>query len=208
MDIIAQIGEKKLIPLVILEDEEKAVPLGEAIIKGGLNVAEVTFRTKAARYGIASLAKHYPDLLVGAGSIISIELVRIAISSGAKFIVTPGFNPKVVDYCLEKEIPIIPGISSPTLIEMALERKLSVVKFFPAEGLGGIPFLKAMAAPYSDIMFVPTGGININNLGEYLSYPRVHSCGASWLVDKSLINAGQFDRITKRIHDALKVVKS
>ncbi len=201
-EIIAEIGKHRLVPVVTIENAKNAVSLGAAIIAGGLPLAEITLRTGAALEAIKILTRAFPDLLVGAGTVLSAAQAQEAVNAGAKFIVSPGFNPKVVDYCVWNGVPITPGVSSPTLIEMALERNLSVVKFFPAEPLGGMAFLKAIAAPYPNVKFIPTGGINQKNLADYLAYDRVHACGGSWMVASSLIAAGKFGEITKLIKEA------
>ena len=143
---------------------------------------------------------------MGAGTVLTVEQVKKAVSAGAKFIVSPGFNPKVVDYCLENNIPVTPGINNPTQIEMALEREIEVVKFFPAEASGGLPLLEAMSAPYTGIKFIPTGGINLNNLSSYLSYNKVHACGGSWMVKDNLISSGRFDEITRLTQEAVSTM--
>lgn len=204
--VTERIGELRLIPVVVIDNPEDAVPLGEALAAGGLPLAEITFRTDAAKEAIARLSGKLPEVLVGAGTVIKIEQVKRAVGAGAKFIISPGFNPKVVDYCIENKITVFPGISNPSLIEMALERGLTVVKFFPAEAAGGLRLLKAIAAPFDDIKFIPTGGINQNNLGEYLEFDRVHACAGSWIVKRSLVSAGRFDEITELTREALKLI--
>ena len=158
--ILERIGELGIVPVVKIEKAENALPLGKALLDGDLPIAEITFRTSAAEESIKILNKNLPNLLVGAGTVLTVEQVKSAVSAGAKFIVSPGFNPKVVDYCMENDIPVTPGINNPTQIEMALERGIEVVKFFPAEASGGLSLLKSMSAPYTDIRFIPTGGIN------------------------------------------------
>jgi len=157
----------------------------------------------AAEESIKTLTKELPNLLVGAGTVLTIEQVKKAVSAGAKFIVSPGFNPKVVDYCIENNIPVTPGINNPTQIEMALERGIEVVKFFPAEASGGLPLLESMSAPYSGIKFIPTGGISLNNLTSYLSNKKVHACGGSWMVKPELISSGNFSEITRLTKEAI-----
>ncbi|GAH47405.1 unnamed protein product, partial [marine sediment metagenome] len=152
-EILKKIGEVKLVPVVKIEHAEDAVPLGKALIDGGLPVAEITFRTDAAEESIRRIVKELPDIFIGAGTVLKVDQAKQAVDAGAQFIVTPGFNPKVVDYCVANDIPITPGINSPTQIEMALDRGLDVVKFFPAEPSGGLKMLKAMSAPYGDVMF-------------------------------------------------------
>ena len=177
--------------------------MGRALLGGRLPIAEITFRTAAAEAAIRALTTELPDLLVGAGTVLTIDQVKAAVDAGARFMVAPGFNPTVVDYCLANNIPVVPGINNPSQIERALERQLKVVKFFPAEASGGLPFLKAVAAPYSDILFMPTGGINLQNLMSYLSFPRVIACGGSWMVAAGLISEGNFGEIEKRTQEAV-----
>ena len=205
-ETLEKIGELGIVPVVKIEKVEDALPLGKALIDGDLPIAEITFRTSAAEESIKSLTKELPNLLVGAGTILTVEQAKKAVSAGAKFIVSPGFNPKVVDYCIENNIPITPGINNPTQIEMALERGIEVVKFFPAEASGGLPLLKSMSAPYSGIKFVPTGGINLNNLCSYLSNNKVHACGGSWMVKADLISSGNFAEITRLTKEAVSIM--
>ena len=205
-NVLTKIGELGLVPVVKIEDAKDAVSLGKALLEGGLPVAEITFRTAAAEEAIKTLTTELPNLLVGAGTVLTVENVKKAVGAGAKFIVAPGFNPKVVDYCVENNIPVTPGINSPTQIEMALERGLTVLKFFPAEASGGLPLLKAMAAPYGGVSFIPTGGINKDNLNTYLSFDKVHACGGSWMVKANLISSGKFDEITRLVKEALETM--
>ena len=202
-DILEKIAELRLVPVVKIENSNDAIPLGQALLGGGLPLAEITFRTDAAEAAIRALTAELTELLVGAGTVLSIDQVKSAVDAGARFIVAPGFNPKVVDYCLEQNICVVPGINNPSQIERAFERNLKVVKFFPAEASGGLPFLKAVAAPYGDIQFMPTGGINLQNLLSYLSFKRVIACGGSWMVESSLISAGNFTEIEKRTRQAV-----
>ncbi len=206
-DVLGQIATLRLIPVVKIEDSKDAVPLGRALLKGRLPIAEITFRTAAAEGSIRILTAELPELLVGAGTVLTIEQVKSAVDAGARFIVAPGFNPTVVDYCLEHNICVVPGVNNPSQIERALERQLKVVKFFPAEASGGLPFLKAAAAPYSDILFMPTGGINQQNVMSYLSFPRVIACGGSWMVESRLIAAGNFKEIEDRTRVAVAAIK-
>jgi 2-dehydro-3-deoxyphosphogluconate aldolase/(4S)-4-hydroxy-2-oxoglutarate aldolase len=202
-EVLKQIGELGLVPVVKIERADDALPLGKALIEGGLPVAEITFRTAAAEEAIATLTRELPDLLVGAGTVLTVDQIKKAVGAGARFIVSPGFNPKVVDYCIEKNIPVTPGLNNPTVLEVALEKGLEVVKYFPAESSGGLKFLKDMAAPYSGIRFIPTGGINADNLNLYLAYNRVHACGGSWMVKADLISSGRFDEITRLVREAV-----
>ena len=204
--ILEKIGELGIVPVVKMEKAEDALPLGKALIDGDLPIAEITFRTSAAEEAIKILTRELPTLLVGAGTVLTVEQTKKAVSAGAQFIVSPGFNPKVVDYCIENSIPITPGINNPTQIEMALERGIEVVKFFPAEASGGLPLLESMSAPYSGIKFIPTGGINLNNLTSYLSNKKVHACGGSWMVKPELISSGNFKEITRLTQEAISIM--
>ena len=204
--VLEKIGELGIVPVVKIEKAGDALPLGRALIDGDLPIAEITFRTSAAEESIKTLTGELPNLLVGAGTVLTVEQAKKAVSAGAKFIVSPGFNPKVVDYCIENSIPVTPGINNPTQIEMALERGIKVVKFFPAEASGGLPLLASMSAPYSGIKFIPTGGINLNNLTYYLANKKVHACGGSWMVKPELISSGNFDEITRLTREAVSVM--
>ena len=170
MDIAEKFQKIGVVPVVVLEDAKDAVPLAKALVEGGLPCAEVTFRTEAAEESIRLMAEQFPDMLVGAGTVLTKEQVDAAAAAGARFIVSPGFDPEIVDYCLKKEIPVYPGCVSPSEVAQAVKRGLKVVKFFPAEPAGGLPMIKAMAAPYAGLKFMPTGGINAKNLEEYLSW--------------------------------------
>lgn len=203
-EIFEQLEAIGIVPVVVLEDVKYARPLAKALCAGGLPCAEVTFRTAAAAGVIQKMAAAYPDMLVGAGTVLTTEQVDQAVSAGASFIVSPGLNPKIVQYCLGKKIPIIPGINDPSGIEQALELGLRVVKFFPAEASGGISMIQAMSAPYASIRFMPTGGINEKNIGGYLKNPKVLACGGSFMVKKELIQQGEFDKIEEITRKAVK----
>ena len=205
--IFDEIGAYKIIPVIVIDDSANAIPLANALIEAELPVAEVTFRTKAAKESIKLIAKTFPDLLLGAGTVLTIDQVKDAVDSGAKFIVSPGLNPKVVEYCVENNIPITPGIATPSEIERALEYNLDVVKFFPAEALGGLNYLKAISAPYGNLRFIPTGGIDEKNLLSYLQFPKVLACGGSWMVKSELISNKKFDEIKKLSSSALSIAK-
>jgi 2-dehydro-3-deoxyphosphogluconate aldolase/(4S)-4-hydroxy-2-oxoglutarate aldolase len=194
-------------PVVVLDREEDALPLAEALVKGGLPCAEVTFRTAAAEGAIRKMAKAYPDMIIGAGTVLTTEQADRAIDAGAKFIVSPGFNPKVTEYVLKKGVPMTPGVCTPTEIEAALQFDLDVVKFFPAEPSGGLKMIKALAAPYVGVNFMPTGGISAANVREYLAYNRIVACGGSWMVSGKLVKEGQFDEIERLVHEAADIVK-
>jgi 2-dehydro-3-deoxyphosphogluconate aldolase/(4S)-4-hydroxy-2-oxoglutarate aldolase len=205
-EIINKIGELGIVPVVKIDDAKDAVPLAEALIKGGLPVAEITFRTAAAEEAIRNITKSVPDILVGAGTVLNVDQVKRAVDAGAKFIVSPGFNPQVVEYCVKEKIAITPGCSNPTDIGSALEFGLDVVKFFPSEASGGLKTLKAISAPYSMVKFIPTGGINADNLVEYLSFNKVLACGGSWMVKDELIRKGNFEEITRLVREAVNLM--
>ena len=196
-----------IIPVVVLESEEQAEPLAEALIRGGLPAAEVTFRTDAAEESIRILSTEFPDMLVGAGTVLTCEQVDRAMAAGAKFIVAPGFNPKVVNYCIEKGYPVCPGVQTPGEMEQAMELGLDFVKFFPAEPAGGLPMIKAVAAPYTKLTFMPTGGINKENVREYLKCNRIVACGGTWMVKGDMIASGDFEKIETLTHEAADIVK-
>ena len=202
-EILERIKALGIVPVVKIDDDKKAVPLAEALCCGGLPCAEITFRTDKAEQSIRQIAKEIPEMLVGAGTVLSSAQVDKAKAAGAKFIVSPGLNPAVVTYCQAENIPVFPGCCTPSDIEKALELGLSCVKFFPAEQMGGIALIKAMAAPYNDMLFLPTGGINQKNLKDYLSFDRVIACGGSWMVDSALIAAGDFVAIEELTREAV-----
>lgn len=203
MDKISKIG---IVPVIALKHAKDAVPLAKALIEGGLPCAEVTFRTDAAEESIRNIVNEFPEMLVGAGTVLTLEQLDKAIGAGAKFVVSPGFNAEIVKACIAKGIPVAPGCSSPTDIEAAMALGLRTVKFFPAGNLGGIDAIKAMAAPYGGLTFMPTGGVNAKNINDYLSFPRVIACGGSWMVDPKLIEAGDFAEITRRTWEAVTTV--
>ncbi len=206
-DTLKQIGSTGIVPVVVLNKVSDAVPLAEALIRGGLPCAEVTFRTDAAEDSIREIAKKFPEMFVGAGTVLTTEQVDRAIGAGAKFIVSPGLNPKVVEYCIKKAYPVTPGIMTPTELEVALGFGLDVVKFFPAENAGGLKMIKAMSAPYTMMKFMPTGGINATNVRDYLACDKILACGGSWMVKGDLINAGNFAEIEKLTREAAAIVK-
>ena len=200
-----QFYEYAVVPVVVLDDADDAAPLAEALIKGGLPCAEVTFRTEAAEESIRIMSEKYPEMLVGAGTILTVDQVARAVAAGAKFIVSPGFDPEIVDYCLKKNIPVFPGCVSPSEVAQAVKRGLKVVKFFPAEQAGGLAMLKAMAAPYTMLKFMPTGGINTKNLKEYLGFSKILCCGGSWMVKGDMIKNKEFDKITEMTREATEL---
>lgn len=206
MDIAEKFQKLGVVPVVVLEDTKDAVPLAKALVEGGLPCAEVTFRTEAAEESIRLMTEQFPEMLVGAGTVLTREQVDAAVAAGAKFIVSPGFDPEIVDYCLEKKIPVLPGCISPSEVAQAVKRGLTIVKFFPAEQAGGIAMIKAMAAPYVGLKFMPTGGINAENLTEYLSCDKILCCGGSWMVKGDLVKAGNFGKIRGLSAETRKLV--
>ena len=203
-----KIAESLIVPVVVLEDAKDAKPLAKALVNGGLPCAEVTFRTKAAAESIKIMTTEYPDMLVGAGTVLTTAQVDLAVESGAKFIVSPGFDPEIVDYCLSKDIPVFPGCVTPSEVAQAVKRGLKVVKFFPAGQFGGVATIKALAAPYVGLKFMPTGGVNAKNLEEYLNCSSIIACGGSWMVKGDMIKAGEFDKSEAMTKEAVTLAKS
>ena len=206
--VLEKIKKMGIVPVVVIENEKDAVSLADALCNGGLACAEVTFRTAAAGEAIRLMKEAHPEMLVGAGTVLTVDQVDRAVQAGAEFIVSPGFDPEIVDYCLEKEIPVLPGCISPSEVAQAVKRGLKTVKFFPAEPAGGVSMIKAMAAPYVGIKFMPTGGINAKNLEDYLSFDKIICCGGSWMVKGELVNNGEFDKIRELTAEARKLVDS
>lgn len=205
-DLLKKLGTIGIVPVVVIDDVEKAVPLAKALVAGGIPCAEVTFRTAEAEEAIKRMAAEVPELIVGAGTVLTTEQADRAVAAGAKFLVSPGFNRKVVEYCNEKGYLMTPGTSRPSDVEQALECGLEVIKFFPAEAAGGLPMIKAMCGPYTNVKFMPTGGINAGNLNNYLAYDKILCCGGSWMVKGSLIKEGKFDEITKLCREAVETM--
>lgn len=203
VDVLKKYG---IVPVIKLENVADAKPLAVALLNAGLPIAEITFRTHAAVEIISLLNSEFPSLFVGAGTVTTVEQIDAAQKAGAKFIVTPGFNPRIVDACIERRIPVIPGVNSPSQIEQGLERGLTVLKFFPAEASGGIKMLKALQGPYSTVSFVPTGGVDESNLAQYLGLQNVLAVGGSWMVKENLIASSQFDLIESLCKEALEQV--
>ena len=206
MDVIKELSLIGLVPVIKIDDAKDAAPLAKALYDGGLPCAEVTFRTAAAAEAIAEMVKACPDMLVGAGTVLTTAQVDEAVAAGAKFIVSPGLNPTVVKYCVDKNIPMMPGINNPSGIEQAMELGLKVVKFFPAEPSGGLNMLKAMAAPYGGVRFMPTGGISPSNVGDYLAWNRIIACGGSWMVPPKMLAEGNFEGIKKLAREAVDIM--
>lgn len=201
--ILEELSKIGIVPVIKIDDAKDAVPLAKALLDGGLPCAEVTFRTAAAKDAIAAMSKAFPEMLVGAGTVLTTEQADAAVAAGAKFIVSPGLNPDVVRHCVERNIPIVPGINNPTGIEQALSLGLTTVKFFPAEPSGGVKMIKAMAAPYGNVTFMPTGGVSAENLSQYLSFPKIIACGGSWMVPCDKIATGDFAGIEKLVREAV-----
>lgn len=205
-DMMKELYSIGLIPVIKIEDPNDAVPLAKALIDGGLPAAEITFRTACAAEAIKNITETYPEMLVGAGTVLTTEQVDAAIAAGSKFLVSPGLNPKVTAYALSKGITMLPGCSNPSDIEAALELGLTTVKFFPAEAAGGLKMLKAMAAPYGQLKFMPTGGINADNLLDYLKFGKIVACGGSFMVKDELVREKKWDEITALTKNAVKTM--
>lgn len=195
----------RILPVIVIDDPDDAVPLARALSDGGLPCAEITLRTPRAIEALRRIAAELPEMLVGAGTVLTPAQAADARNAGARFAVAPGFNPAVVDYCQSVELPVFPGVATPTEIEMALGKGLSVLKFFPAEPMGGLAYLKAIAAPYTGVSFMPTGGIGPSNLASYLAFSRVVSCGGSWMAPNEWIAAKQFDRVRAATSEAVAI---
>ena len=205
-EVLEKIQKIGIVPVVVLDDPKDAAPLAKALCEGGLPCAEVTFRTAAAEESIKIMTSQFPDMLVGAGTVLTAEQADRAAAAGARFIVSPGLNPTVVKHCMEKGLPVVPGTATPSDVETAISLALATVKFFPAEQAGGIAMIKAMAAPYTQMKFMPTGGINAKNLNSYLAFDKVLACGGSWMVKKELISSGQFDKIRELTREAVQTM--
>ncbi|WP_371279488.1 bifunctional 4-hydroxy-2-oxoglutarate aldolase/2-dehydro-3-deoxy-phosphogluconate aldolase [Anaerostipes sp.] len=206
-ETLEKLGQYGIVPVVVLNDSKDAEPLADALCEGGLACAEVTFRTKAAAESIKIMSEKHPEMLVGAGTVLTVEQVDEAVAAGAKFIVSPGLNSEVVKYCLDKNIAITPGVVTPSEMEQAIELGLNIVKFFPAEPSGGLSMIKAVSAPYTMLKFMPTGGINPGNVKEYLKSDKIFACGGSWMVKGDLVDAGDFDKIKELTKEAADIVK-
>jgi 2-dehydro-3-deoxyphosphogluconate aldolase/(4S)-4-hydroxy-2-oxoglutarate aldolase len=201
--VLEQLRRLRIVPLVVMDDPDRAVPLARALVEGGLPCAEIAFRTRGAAEVLHRIAAEDSDMLVGAGTVLTREQAQQARRAGARFIVSPGLQPRVVDFCREHNLPVIPGVATPTEVGAALELGLHVLKLFPAEPLGGLPYLQAIAAPFPDVEFVPTGGITADNLAAYLALPCVAACGGSWMAPRAWIEAGDFDRISRSVEHAV-----
>ena len=207
MSVAEKIEELGVVPVVVLNDAKDALPLAKALIEGGLPCAEVTFRTAAAEESIKKIHEAYPDMLLIAGTVLTTDQVDRAVAAGATAIVAPGFDPEIVDYCLNKGIEVMPGLVTPSEMAQAVKRGLTRVKFFPAEAAGGLKMITAMTAAYTSVRVMPTGGINAKNIGDYLKSKKIFCCGGSWMVKGDLIKAGKFDEIKAMTEEAVKLVK-
>ena len=204
--ILEEMGKIGIVPVIKIDDAEKALPLAKALLAGGIPCVEFTFRTAQGEAAIRNIAAAMGEVLVGAGTVLTCDQVDRAIDAGAKFIVTPGFNPKVVAHCVKKGITVTPGCYTPSDIEQAIEFGLEVVKFFPAEQGGGLEYIKALSGPYPNIKYVPSGGINAGNIAKYMSYNKILACGGSWMAPAELINAEEFDTITALSQEAVQIL--
>lgn len=205
VNVPARLRQLGVIPVVSLERVESAIPLAEALLSGGLPCAEITFRTAAAEAAIRAVSKAFPEILLGAGTVLTEAQIERAVAAGAKFIVSPGFSASVVNFCQERHIPVFPGVCTPTDIQLALEAGLNMLKFFPADAFGGLKTLKALSAPFPSVEFIPTGGITAANLEEYLGFKKVLACGGSWMVKNELINDGNFAEIKRLTEEAVAI---
>lgn len=202
MDVTTRLARAGVVPVVVLEHAKDAVPTAKAMAAGGIDVMEITFRTAAAADSIRAVSENCPEMLVGAGTVITLEQCKKAVESGAKFIVAPGFDEEVVRWCVENNVPVTPGCVTPTEIMAAMKLGLKVVKFFPAGVYGGLSAMKALSGPFGGIKFIPTGGVNAQNLAEYISAPFIHAVGGSWVCPKADISAGNFEKITALCREA------
>jgi 2-dehydro-3-deoxyphosphogluconate aldolase / (4S)-4-hydroxy-2-oxoglutarate aldolase len=206
-EVLTALRRIGVVPVITIDSPQDAVPLASALLAGDIGCAEITFRTSSAADAIDSIRSSRGELLVGAGTVLTVPQAQHAAHAGAQFIVTPGFEPSVVDWCLEQDLPVIPGVATPTEVSMALTRGLGLLKFFPAEAMGGVPMLKALHAPFARTRFVPTGGISAANLARYLTLPNVAACGGSWMAQQSMIAAGRFEEITRLSREARAIVR-
>lgn len=206
VELLNKIKEKKLVPVVKLDRVEDAQPLCEALCEGGLPVAEITFRTSAAEESIRTAAREFPDMIVGAGTVINVEQAKRAVDAGASFLVSPGISREVTEWALKNQVYIFPGICTPAEIMIALEYELPVVKFFPASQYGGLDTIKALSAPFPSVSFMPTGGIGVHNIKEYLAFDKVAACGGSWMVKDIFIKEGNFAKVRELTQEAVALV--
>lgn len=205
--IIEKLRQLKVVPVITLDYAEDILPLADTLDKNGLPVAEITFRSEAAADAIRLLRANRPDFLIAAGTVLTAEQVMLARNSGADFVVTPGFNPKIVKLCQDLNFPITPGVNNPMAIETALEMGISAVKFFPAEASGGVKMIKALLGPYAQLQIMPTGGIGLYNIKDYLDIPNIVACGGSWFVEKKLIKAKNWAEIGRLVKEAVELTR-
>ena len=206
-EALAALGRIGLVPVITIESPHDAVPLAKALLDGGIGCAEVTFRTRAAAEAIAAISSTCRELLIGAGTVLTVEQAEQATRAGAQYVVAPGFDPAVVGWCQERDVPVLPGVATPTDISMALARGLDLLKFFPAEAMGGVQMLQALSAPFAGVRFIPTGGITAANLPQYLALPNVAACGGSWMAREGMISAGEFTEIARLSRQARAIVR-
>ncbi len=205
--LTAKLGALSLVPVVKLDRVESAVPLARALLAGGLPCAEITFRTSAAEESIRCIVAEFPEMVVGAGTVVNVDQAERAVKAGAQFVVSPGFGGAIADWCIAHGVLVFPGVTTPTEIMMALDKGLNIVKFFPSESYGGIATIKSLAAPFPSLKFMPTGGINAKNLGDYLEVPAIFAVGGSWMVEGKLLAEGQFEQVTKLTAEAVSIVR-
>ena len=205
--VFKDIQDIAITPVVVLHKVSDVDPLISALLEGGLPCAEVTFRSDVAEDSIKLISKKYPNVLLGAGTVLTIDQADRAMDSGATFLVCPGLNPKLVEYCLKKNYPICPGVMTPSELDLAVSFGLDAVKFFPSEQVGGVSMIKAISAPYPDVRFMPTGGINASNVGKYLAFEKVFACGGSWMVKSNLVDDGKFDEIVRLTKEAVDIIR-
>ncbi|QIW15190.1 2-dehydro-3-deoxyphosphogluconate aldolase [Pasteurellaceae bacterium RH1A] len=205
--LVEKLGQLKIVPVIALEKAEDILPLAETLAENGLPVAEITFRSEAAQEAIRQLRQARPDFLIAAGTVLTAEQVVQAKNAGADWIVTPGFNPKIVQLCQDLNLPITPGVNNPMAIEAALDMGIETVKFFPAEASGGVKMIKALVAPYAMLQIMPTGGVGVQNIKDYLAIPNVIACGGSWFVEKSLIREHNWQEIGRLVREAVALTR-
>jgi len=203
--VLETLRRLRLLPLIVIDDPAKADPLARALVAGGLPCAEIAFRTAGAAEALRRIAAEHPDVLVGAGTVLTAAQAAEARAAGARFVVSPGLGPRVVEYCQAHDLPVVPGVATPSEIGAALDLGLTVLKFFPAEPMGGLSYLKAVAAPFGSVEFIPTGGIATANVHAYLAFRPVLACGGSWMATKAWIDAGDFDRIRLEAQQAMRL---
>ena len=206
MDVLKRMAQAGIVPVVVLDDAKDAVPTAKAMVAGGIDVMEITFRTAAAADSIRAVAAEVPEMLVGAGTVVNLEQCKLAVECGAKFIVSPGYDEEVVSWCCDNGIAVCPGTVTPTEIMMALKHGLKVLKFFPANVYGGLGAIKALAGPFGGVKFIPTGGVNLQNVGEFIADPHIHAVGGSWVCPKADIAAGNFEKITQLCKESRKAM--